>query len=202
MGSVLSRSEIDQDTWDELEEALVRADVGVATTAEILDDLRARVKTDGVSTPAALVEALKADLKAELASADPALRFEPGPPNVWLFVGVNGVGKTTTIGKVALDQSLQGRSVIMAAADTFRAAAGEQLQQWAERVGVDIVSGADGADPAAVVFDAVQRAASRGIDLVLADTAGYTRRPTSWKSSVRFAGWPRASLGWWQRSCW
>ena len=103
-----------------------------------------------------------------------ALRFDgvPGTVNVWLFVGVNGVGKTTTVGKVARQQAAAGRSVLLAAGDTFRAAAGEQLALWAERSAVEIVRGAEGGDPSAVVFDAVQRAAARGNDLVLADTAG------------------------------
>jgi fused signal recognition particle receptor len=172
VGSILSRSDIDDDTWDELEEALVRADVGVGATQAILDDLRTRVKDEGITSSQQLVDVLKDDLKKQLTQADPSLRYEPGPPNVWLFVGVNGVGKTTTIGKVALQQQQAGRSVVLAAGDTFRAAAGEQLELWAQRVGADIVRGAEGADPGSVVFDAVQRAAARDVDLVLADTAG------------------------------
>jgi fused signal recognition particle receptor len=174
VGSILARSTIDDDTWDDLEEALIRADVGVATTTAILDDLRSRVKADGISTPDALVEALKADVKERLAAVAGSreLTFEPGAPNVWLFVGVNGVGKTTTIGKVGHQEAAAGRSVVMAAADTFRAAAGEQLELWAKRVGADLVRGTEGGDPGSVVFDAVQRAAARDADLVLADTAG------------------------------
>src|SRR5437660_3123578 len=172
VGSVLSRSTIDEQTWDELEEALVRADVGVAATTALLDDLRARVRSEGITSPEELVEALKDDLKKSLAPADRGLRFEPGGPNVWLFVGVNGVGKTTTIGKVARQQQAEGRSVILAAADTFRAAAAEQLDLWAHRVDAQLVRGAEGGDPGAVIFDAVERAAARGLDLVLADTAG------------------------------
>ncbi|HET7651478.1 MAG TPA: signal recognition particle-docking protein FtsY [Acidimicrobiales bacterium] len=172
VGSILSRTDIDDETWDELEEALVRADVGVGATQAILDDLRARVKDENITSSAALLDALKDDLKKQLTQADPSLRFEPGEPNVWLFVGVNGVGKTTTIGKVALQQQQAGRSVLLAAGDTFRAAAGEQLELWAQRVGADIVRGAEGADPGSVVFDAVQHAGARNIDVVLADTAG------------------------------
>jgi fused signal recognition particle receptor len=172
VGSLVSRERIDDAVWEELEEALVRADVGLATTAAILDDLRARVKAEGITSPGALLEALKADLVASLGSADRSLHFTPGAPNVWLFVGVNGVGKTTTIGKVALQQQAAGRTVLLAAGDTFRAAAADQLAVWAERVGADLVRGAEGADPGSVVFDAVQRAAARGVDLVLADTAG------------------------------
>ncbi|MDP9070022.1 MAG: signal recognition particle-docking protein FtsY, partial [Actinomycetota bacterium] len=170
--SVLSRSAIDDETWDELEEALIRADVGVGLTSSLLADLRTRVKAENITTPQALVEALKEDLKKKLWEGDRSLRFEPGAPNVWLFVGVNGVGKTTTIGKVGLREASRGRTVVMAAADTFRAAAAEQLELWAERVGADTVRGAEGGDPGSVVFDAVERAAARGADLVLADTAG------------------------------
>ena len=172
VSAVLSRSGIDAETWDDLEEALIRADVGVATTAAILDDLRSKAKEEGITSPDALLEALKADLKGSLARTDRSLTFEEGAPNVWLFVGVNGVGKTTTIGKVGLREASRGHTVVMAAADTFRAAAAEQLQLWAERVGADVVRGAEGGDPGSVVFDAVERAAARGADLVLADTAG------------------------------
>jgi fused signal recognition particle receptor len=171
LGSVRSREKITDESWDELEEALIRADVGVETTTSVLDDLRARVKKEGITDPDALLEALKADLVARLAG-DRTLMFEPGTLNIWLFVGVNGVGKTTTIGKLGLQATTAGRTVIMAAGDTFRAAAAEQLQLWAKRVGADLVRGAEGGDPGAVVFDAKQRGAARGTDLVLADTAG------------------------------
>jgi len=172
MGSVLAREKIDGETWDELEEALIRADVGVATTTDILDRLRASVDGQGITEPQALLDALKTQLKADLAPGDRTLRFEPGSPNVWLFVGVNGVGKTTTIGKVGKQQADAGRSVVMAAGDTFRAAAAEQLTTWAERSGAELVRGDEGGDPSSIIFDAVQRAAARNIDLVLADTAG------------------------------
>ena len=172
LGSVLARTEIDDDTWDELEEALIRADVGVTATTELLERLHERVRTEGIRTPEALVTALKDDLKKSLTAGNRGLRFEPGAPNVWLFVGVNGVGKTTTIGKVGYQQAEAGRSVIMAAGDTFRAAAAEQLELWAKRASADLVRGAEGGDPGSVIFDAVERAAARGTDLVLADTAG------------------------------
>jgi fused signal recognition particle receptor len=172
VGGILSRSGIDDETWDELEEALVRADVGIGTTGALLDDLRTRVKAESITTSAALLDGLKEDLKKRLASADRGLRMEPGGPNVWLFVGVNGVGKTTTIGKLGLQQTRDGKSVIMAAGDTFRAAAADQLELWAKRVGVDVVRGAEGGDPSSVIFDAVERAGARNVDLVLADTAG------------------------------
>jgi fused signal recognition particle receptor len=172
VGSIVGRAKIDDETWDELEEALIRADVGIGPTAELLEHLRARVKADGLTDGAQLVEALKVELKERLAGFDLDLELAPAPPTVWLFVGVNGVGKTTTIGKVGKREAAEGRRVVMAAGDTFRAAAAEQLQQWAERAGADLVRGAEGGDPSAVIFDAVEAASARGADLVLADTAG------------------------------
>jgi fused signal recognition particle receptor len=172
LGSVLGRSAIDRATWDDLEEALILADVGVATTTSLLEDLKGRVKSEGIATPSELVEALKSDLKKRLAQGNRDLRIADETPTVWLFVGVNGVGKTTSIGKLGLRESQRGRSVVMAAGDTFRAAAAEQLTVWAERAGAEIVRGQEGGDPGSVVFDAIERAKARGNDLVLADTAG------------------------------
>jgi fused signal recognition particle receptor len=184
LGSIRSHT-VDAETWDELEEALIRADVGVAATQEVLDDLRATAKAESISDPEVLLDRLKAQLKDMLATDDRALRHEPGSPNVWLFVGVNGVGKTTTIGKIARQQQDAGRSVVMAAGDTFRAAAAEQLGLWAERTGSDIVRGSEGGDPSAVVFDAVERAAARDRDLVLADTAGRLHTKTNLMDELR-----------------
>lgn len=173
MGSIRSRASIDTETWDELEEALIRADVGVTTTTTILERLRATASAEGITDPDVLLDALKEQLKADLAPGDRALHVDPGgAPDVWLFVGVNGVGKTTTIGKVARQQIDAGLRVVMAAGDTFRAAAAEQLGTWAERTGAELVRGAEGGDPSSIIFDAVQRAAARSRDLVLADTAG------------------------------
>jgi fused signal recognition particle receptor len=180
LSGIRSSGKIDRDTWDELEEALIRADVGVKTTTTLLEDLRKEVESKGIREPEALLEQLKGDVKARLASLDRSLHFEPGLPNVWLVVGVNGAGKTTSIGKIAKRQiDEHGRSVIVAAGDTFRAAAGEQLETWAERAGADIVRGADGGDPSSVIFDAVQRAGAKGADLVLADTAGRLHTKTN-----------------------
>ena len=172
VGSVLSRTHIDDEAWDDIEEALIRADVGVATTGALIDNLRQRVKADSLDTPEQLLDALRDQLKSDLAVEDRSLHLAESGTNVWLFVGVNGVGKTTTIGKLGLRHAAKGHRVVMAAGDTFRAAAAEQLELWSERVGADLVRGAEGGDPGAVVFDAVQRAAARGADLVLADTAG------------------------------
>jgi fused signal recognition particle receptor len=184
LGAIRSRK-VDAETWDELEEALIRADLGVAATQRVLDDLQATAKAEGITDPEVLLDRLKSELKALLAEGDRSLRYEPGGPNVWLFVGVNGVGKTTTIGKIARQQLDDGRSVIMAAADTFRAAAAEQLGLWAERTGSEIVRGSEGGDPSAVIFDAVQRAAARGNDLVLADTAGRLHTKTNLMDELR-----------------
>jgi fused signal recognition particle receptor len=201
---------VDATTWDDLEEALIRADVGVGATDALIDDLRTRVKGGEINGPDALVDALKADLVDMLSAADARLAMPGGgspdatdgraasagtdgtagtdetdgtagtdgaqgdsqPVDVWLFVGVNGVGKTTTVGKVANRMSASGTRVLLAAGDTFRAAAGEQLAMWASRADADIVRGSEGGDPSSVVFDAVQRAASKGHAVVLADTAG------------------------------
>jgi fused signal recognition particle receptor len=174
LGSVLGRSGIDDQTWDDLEEALIRADVGVAATMDLLDHLRERVSAEKLETPEQLLEALKVEMKQRVGAFDRSLsrHTDEGRTPVWLIVGVNGAGKTTTIGKLASREAAEGRSVLVAAGDTFRAAAAEQLHTWAERTGADYVRGAEGSDPSSVIFDGVQRAASRGHALVLADTAG------------------------------
>ncbi len=170
----IRRREIDDATFDELEEALLLADAGVATTAQVLDDLRAKLRSGAVEkTPEALLTALRADLEAIFDGDMPDLALGEGDgPTVWLFVGVNGVGKTTTIGKLAARERSEGRAVVLAAGDTFRAAAGEQLETWAERADASLIRGSEGADPSSVIFDAVAHAAARNADLVLADTAG------------------------------
>jgi fused signal recognition particle receptor len=178
-GSILARTTIDDETWDDLEEALLRADVGIGLTTAVLDELRSEVKQRSITEPGQLLDQLKADLKVRLEVPDRSLVHKPGATNVWLFVGVNGVGKTTTIGKLAKQQAAEGRTVVMAAGDTFRAAAAEQLGTWAERTGADFVRGAEGGDPSSVIFDAVQRADARGADLVLADTAGRLHTKTN-----------------------
>jgi fused signal recognition particle receptor len=186
--SVRSRGGIDEATWDDLEDALLSADVGLDVTTELLDGLRERVKTKEITDPDALLEALKEEMKQRLGGADRSLHFDDGvegSPNVWLFVGVNGVGKTTTIGKIGFEQTHEGRSVVMAAGDTFRAAAAEQLHTWAERAGADFVRGNEGGDPGAVIYDAVQRASARHYDLVLADTAGRLHTKTNLMEELR-----------------
>jgi fused signal recognition particle receptor len=185
---VRGRAGIDDDTWDELEEALLRADVGVGVTDALLDDLKGRVRSKEITAPDQLLEQLKLDMKDQLVGLDRDLHLPAGPdgsPNVWLFVGVNGVGKTTTIGKVGAQQVADGQRVVMAAGDTFRAAAAEQLGTWAERAGADFVRGNEGGDPSAVIYDAVQRAAARHYDLVLGDTAGRLHTKTNLMEELR-----------------
>jgi len=160
---------IDVSTWESLEELLILADVGVDATKDTVDRLRAAKITDGSQLLESLKEQMKADLSADrrLVSSAPT-----GKTPIWIFVGVNGVGKTTSIGKVGRRLKDEGFSVLMAAGDTYRAAAAEQLANWAERCEADFVRGSEGADPSSVIYDAVQAAASRDVDLVLADTAG------------------------------
>jgi fused signal recognition particle receptor len=186
---VLGRSTISDETWIDLEEALLRADVGLGVTEALLDDLRTRVKAKEITEPAQLLDALRTDMVARLEGSDRELHFDEtldtGSPNIWMFVGVNGVGKTTSIGKVAQQQIDAGRSVLLAAGDTFRAAAAEQLGAWAERSGAEFVRGAEGGDPSSVIFDGVERAAARNIDLVLADTAGRLHTKTNLMDELR-----------------
>jgi fused signal recognition particle receptor len=184
---VLGRSGITDETWDDLEEALLRADVGVRVTDTLLADLKARVDAREITEPEGLLDALQADMSAQLAGSDRSLAFDPdhGGPNIWMFVGVNGVGKTTTIGKISKQQIDGGRTVLMAAGDTFRAAAAEQLATWAERSGAEFVRGAEGSDPSSVIFDGVERATARQFDLVLADTAGRLHTKTNLMDELR-----------------
>jgi fused signal recognition particle receptor len=164
---------IDDETWDELEESLLLADVGMLTTTRLLDGVRTRAKEQSATEPEQLIELLRAEVVDLLTDdADRSLHLAAGEQNVWMFVGVNGVGKTTTIGKLASQRVREGHRVVLAAGDTFRAAAADQLQLWAERTGGELVRGQEGADPSSVVFDAMSAAASRGADLVLVDTAG------------------------------
>ena len=179
--SALTRSAITQETWDELEEALLLTDLGVATTTRVLSPLRDLVKSKKIVNPSDLRLALQTEMTAQLSNTARELNFDSSlnAPNVWLVVGVNGAGKTTTIGKIAAQQRKLGRTVLMAAGDTFRAAAGDQLETWAQRSGAEIVRGSEGSDPSSVVFDGVARATAKKIDLVLADTAGRLQNNTN-----------------------
>ncbi|MEU3461837.1 signal recognition particle-docking protein FtsY [Streptomyces sp. NPDC006733] len=179
--ALLSREHLDEDTWEEIEDILITADVGVAPTQELVDRLRTRVKVLGTRTPADLRALLREEL---LTLVDPTLDRElrteshETTPAVVLVVGVNGTGKTTTTGKLARVLVADGRSVVLGAADTFRAAAADQLQTWGERVGARTVRGPEGGDPASIAFDAVKEGISAGADTVLIDTAGRLHTKT------------------------
>ena len=161
---------VDEDLFDELEELLITSDVGVETTEELLDNLRERVKEEKIKESEEIKKILYAELRSMIGEGD-ALHLST-KPSVILVIGVNGVGKTTSIGKMAAELKSQKKKVIVAAADTFRAAAAEQLAVWCERAGVDLIRQGAGADPAAVVFDTIQAAKSRGSDVLIVDTAG------------------------------
>lgn len=164
-------SSIDEDFYEELEEILIMGDIGVNATGEILDRLRVQVKENHIKEPEKCKEFLIQSIKDQMAVGETAYDFE-NKQSVILVIGVNGVGKTTSVGKLAGILKDQGRKVLIAAADTYRAAAGEQLLEWAHRAGVDMIGGVEGADPASVVFDAVNAAKARGTDVLLCDTAG------------------------------
>lgn len=166
-----SYTKIDEDLLEELEEILITADVGVTTTMEIIDRLRDMIKERGVKDPIEVRDLLKEIVASILKEGNSGLDLDPGPA-VIVMVGVNGVGKTTTIGKLAQRYKKNGKKVMLAAADTFRAAASEQLDIWAKRVDVDIIKHHEGADPGAVVFDAIKASQARKVDLLICDTAG------------------------------
>ena len=164
-------SDIDDDFYDEIEETLVMGDIGINATTAIIDNLKQKVKEQHIKDPHECKELLINSIKEQMQVGETAYEFEHRT-SVVLVIGVNGVGKTTSVGKLAGKLKEQGRKVILAAADTFRAAAGEQRTEWANRAGVEIIGGSEGADPASVVFDAVSAAKARKADVLLIDTAG------------------------------
>ncbi len=179
--TLLSREHLDEDTWEEIEDILLTADVGVAPTQELVDGLRARVKVLGTRTPQELRTLLREELlKLVGTGMDRTVKTEPEgrKPGIVMVVGVNGTGKTTTTGKLARVLVADGRSVVLGAADTFRAAAADQLQTWGERVGAHTVRGPEVNDPASVAFDAVKEGKEMGVDVVLIDTAGRLHTKT------------------------
>lgn len=178
--ALLSRDDLNADTWDEIEEVLLGADLGVAATTELMDSLRTRIQVEGASGVDAVREALRAEL---ISLVDPSMDRSlmtkaSGRPAVILVVGVNGTGKTTTTGKLARVLIADGRTVLLGAADTFRAAAAEQLQTWGDRVGAVVVRGPEGGDPASVAFESVDVAQRAGVDAVVVDTAGRLHTKT------------------------
>lgn len=164
-------SRIDDDFYEELEEVLIMGDLGVQATYDILDDLKAKVKEKHIKEPMECRELLIESIKEQMDIGETAYEFE-NRTSVVMVIGVNGVGKTTTIGKLAGKLRAENKKVVIAAADTFRAAAGEQLKEWANRAGVDMIGGQEGSDPAAVIYDAVAAAKARNADVLLCDTAG------------------------------
>ncbi|MFQ9934244.1 MAG: signal recognition particle-docking protein FtsY, partial [Lachnospiraceae bacterium] len=170
--SILSGfSSIDEDFYEEIEEILIMADLGVNTTSRIMENLREKVKEQKIKEPSECKALLMESIKDIMNVGENAYEFE-NRKSVVLVIGVNGVGKTTSVGKLSGQLKAQGKKVVMAAADTFRAAAIEQLTEWANRAGVDIISQKEGADPGAVVYDAIQAAKSRKADVLICDTAG------------------------------
>jgi fused signal recognition particle receptor len=178
--ALLSRDALDEDTWEEVEDTLLQADVGMASTTEIVEELRRRVKAEGVRDAGSVRTILREVMVAALGDYDRTLKTMPHAdrPAVALVVGVNGTGKTTTCGKLARVLVADGRTVLLGAADTFRAAAADQLETWGSRVGAAVVRGAEGADPASVAFEAVKVGAEQQVDVVLVDTAGRLHTKT------------------------
>ena len=180
---VFQRSRLDESIWEELEELLISGDVGVETSLDLVEDLRTRTRTESLQEPEQVFAALKEELVALLNSTNKNSNSQPTaaetPPLVVLVVGVNGVGKTTSIAKLAYAYKQEGRQVLLAAADTFRAAAIDQLQIWGDRVGVDVVAHSQGADPGAVAYDSFQAARARGADTLIIDTAGRLHTKTN-----------------------
>ena len=164
-------SSIDDDFYEELEEVLVMADIGIHTTEKIIEDLKVKVKENHLKEPAQCREYLIRSIKDQMAVDEDAYAFE-NKKTVMLVIGVNGVGKTTSVGKLAGQYKNSGKKVLLAAADTFRAGAIEQLTEWSRRAGVDIIAGQEGSDPASVVFDALAAAKARNVDILICDTAG------------------------------
>lgn len=164
-------SSVDEDFYEELEEILIMGDLGIHATMKIIEDLKAKVKENHIKEPAECKQLLIDSIKEQMSIGDTAYEFE-NRTSVVLVIGVNGVGKTTTVGKLAGKLREEGKKVVLAAADTFRAAAGEQLTEWARRADAYMIGGQEGADPAAIVYDAVQAAKARKADVLLCDTAG------------------------------
>jgi fused signal recognition particle receptor len=170
IANLLGTSEITTETWDDLETLLIQADLGLETSSSILDSLKRITRTDGLTRADELFSTLKQELRSRLV-APPSLNFDR-KPTIILVVGVNGSGKTTTIAKLSSRFHSEGRKVLLGAADTFRAAAVDQLQVWGDRLGVEVIAGAPESDPGAVAFNAVQAGVARGVDVILIDTAG------------------------------
>jgi fused signal recognition particle receptor len=182
---ITGRKNIDDELYEELEEILIQADVGAETSFELVESLRRKVKIKKVDDPAQLKELLQEEIEEILGTEQSDLNLQPTGLTVILVVGVNGVGKTTTIGKLANNLKVDGKKVLMAAGDTFRAAAIDQLEIWGNRVGVDVIKQQEGADPAAVAYDAIQAARARKVDVLIIDTAGRLHNKTNLMEELR-----------------
>ena len=177
-------SSIDDDFYEELEEVLVMADIGIHTTEKIIEDLKIKVKENHIKDPSECRDYLIRSIKEQMSVSEDAYDFE-NKKTVLLVIGVNGVGKTTSVGKLAAQYKKAGKKVLLAAADTFRAGAIEQLVEWSHRAGVDIIAGHEGSDPASVVFDAVQAAKARNADILICDTAGRLHNKKNLKEELK-----------------
>jgi fused signal recognition particle receptor len=183
--ATIFRGGVDDDVWDELEDSLIAADVGVEATLELVAGLRERVRAENIRSGPEVLDLLKEVLRLELGVADRSLAWREDGTTVWLVTGVNGTGKTTSIGKVAARERAAGRTVVVAAADTFRAAAADQLTLWGERAGARVVRQEEGADPAAVAFDGWSAASAAGADLLMVDTAGRLQNKRALMDELR-----------------
>ena len=169
--AIMARSEVDEDLMDELEEVLITSDIGMDTTMRIMEELRSKIKNDNITNPERVTEALK-NIMITLVDKGERQLLSQETPLIILVIGINGGGKTTTIGKLAHKCKKAGKTVMLAAADTFRAAAAEQLSIWGERNGINVVKHQEGADPSAVIFDSIQSAKAKNVDVLICDTAG------------------------------
>lgn len=168
---IMARAEVDEDLMDELEEVLITSDIGMDTTMRIMEELRSKIKNDNITNPERVKDALK-DIMVVLVDKGERQLLSKNTPLIILVIGINGGGKTTTIGKLAHKCKKAGKTVMLAAADTFRAAAAEQLSIWGERNGINVVKHQEGADPSAVIFDSIQSAKAKNVDVLICDTAG------------------------------
>lgn len=182
---ITGSTKIDDELLDEIEEAMIQADIGVHTTTRIINEVRKTIKKEQLQSPQALYDVLARKVAELLGNEIKPLNQAASGPTVILVVGVNGVGKTTTIGKIAYQMKQEGRKVLLAAGDTFRAAAIDQLEIWGQRVGVDVIKHAEGSDPAAVAYDAVQAAQARKADVVIIDTAGRLHNKANLMEELR-----------------
>lgn len=189
IGQLFSRKPtIDEEFYEELEELLIQADVSVRTTQKLLEELRQKVRSERLNCAEDVKNALRDAVARMFSETDSRIRLSDVPPSVFLMVGVNGTGKTTTIAKLARRYQRQGKRILLAAADTFRAAAIDQLEAWAKRINADIVRHQPGSDPAAVVFDAIQASKARGADIVIIDTAGRLHTKTNLMEELKKIG--------------